>query len=224
MLRSQVIQPILDLYDNCRYLEIGVNAGETFNALKCAHKTAVEPKFLFDYKALATDRVRFFEKFSDEFFRDDVAANETYDVVFLDGLHQFEQTTRDLLNTLSHVDENSIIIVDDVIPSDYPASLFDPSDMIEMRRRANDPGGNWMGDVFKLVFFIRSFLPQWSYSTVAENHGQLVMWREPRNAPSMRVRDVVALEYRDIALDTSAFNITPFDEVLRRISEARARR
>lgn len=103
--RLNALGGIIDA-SNC--LEIGVYAGVTFNQVDIANKTAVDPKFAFNFHEYESDSVKFFEIESDEFFAKHVTSNFKFDVIYLDGLHKFEQTFRDLLNCLSFVHDKSI--------------------------------------------------------------------------------------------------------------------
>ena len=44
-------------------------------------------------------------------------ADHSLDLVYLDGLHTFEQTYRDLCNTLMHAHPATVILVDDTVPT-----------------------------------------------------------------------------------------------------------
>ena len=54
MLRSEVNQGIIDLFEDCSYLEIGVSLGVTFDKIIAHRKVAVDPAFAFDAGAAAT--------------------------------------------------------------------------------------------------------------------------------------------------------------------------
>lgn len=226
MLRSEVLQPLLDLFEAPRYLEIGVHSGETFFPLRAERKVAVDPAFRFDTRA--AERVDPSAEFhpvpSDAYFRGLRPDASPFDVAFIDGLHTFEQTLRDLLNVLGHVRRDSVVVIDDVLPSGYFASL--PDQRLFERLHAAVPGtpAAWMGDVYRLAPFIAAFLPNWSYATVAENHGQLVMWREPREPRRRSVESVARATYEETVLEREVFAIAPFAEVLARVRAARERR
>lgn len=103
------------------YLEIGVQEGITFNKIhKIPYKVAVDPVFRLEYKKYESENVKFFETTSDIFFQ----TNEIkFDIIFLDGLHEFKQTLRDFINALEFSHEKTIIIIDDVYPNDIYSSL-----------------------------------------------------------------------------------------------------
>lgn len=164
------------------YLEVGVAAGDTFRAVTIPTKWAVDPRFRFDYAPLETEKIRFFNVPSDDFFISGQAATP-FDIVFLDGLHTFEQTFRDFCSSLLMTHERSIIILDDTIPSDIYSSLPDINLAIQSRQRAGLKGRAWHGDVFKMIFAVHDFFPMLSYATVATGgNPQTIVWRERRSS------------------------------------------
>ena len=225
--RSTMINEFLGLFENPSYLEIGVNKGETFNKITAARKVAVDPKFLFDTTSYSvTGKVDFYEMRSDTFFSEIAGSLQAYDVVFIDGLHTFEQTLRDLLNAMMFSTPKSIMVIDDVLPDSYDASLPDLDQVYRLHNEAAKSGAHWpsssswMGDVFKIPFFIESFLSQFSYATVRETQGQTVVWREVRPVTALVSRSmetIARLDYRDTVLGRGSFNIQSFDIILSRV-------
>jgi predicted O-methyltransferase YrrM len=219
MKRSEVLQPILELYTSPRYLEIGVNTGETFFALSAARKVAVDPNFRFDIKAAQEreEHASFFEIESDRYFENLIEQEEKFDVIYLDGLHVFEQTLRDFTNALYYLTADGVIVVDDVVPSSYAASLPNEEAAVRLKHEINEADQSWMGDVYRLVFFIEAFYPQYDYATVIENHGQLVVWRSRRNAPTVThgsVRQIAEAPYESVFLNSDAFRRRPYAEII----------
>lgn len=224
MERCRVIQDLLDLYRDPSYLEIGVNQGHTFLPLSARVKVGVDPQFAFDIdRASRSDPTStFYSETSDSFFLRSFLSETKFDVIFIDGLHTYDQTLRDLMNSLQCLNDGGVIIVDDVMPSDYAASVEDISTMLLLRRQNGDSRLDWMGDVFKLVFFVQSFLPMFSYATIAENHGQTVLWRDAKARESQfTTRDIDALAFKDCYLHRDVFNLMPFDMIRERIRNVR---
>jgi hypothetical protein len=222
--RNRVVQSVLDLFDAPDYLEIGVNKGMTFNALKAATKVAVDPKFLFDFNAVAAEvpGTSFHETTSDDFFGRIAARGAGFDVIYLDGLHTAEQTIRDLINAISFLKPNGVIIIDDVFPCSYVASLPDRHETRVIRKATGDTLGAWMGDVYRLVFFVETFCQQFNYCTVNNNHGQLVMWREPRESVPLRtLTEVGEKAYKNIFLEKETFRFASIEQILKNIQNAR---
>ena len=229
--RAAVVQTFLDLFEHPRYLEIGVNRGETFHALKAGRKVAVDPYFLFDKEQReAEPGVEYHEVTSDEYFGL-IHDGGKFDVVFIDGLHTFDQTLKDLLNCQLVLQEHGVMIVDDVIPNSYDASLRDFTQVAVLREKTRELGllwqtdGSWMGDVFKIPFFVDQFLQQMSFATVAENHGQCVVWRQVRRGVEMPEADfdgVSRLDFRDTVLRRSGFRLRPLAQIAADVAHAYA--
>ena len=104
---------------SCRtYLEIGVNKGETFLDVNVASRVGVDPEFHFDWSLHhGKDGIRLHQCLSDTFFGS-IDPATTYDLIFVDGLHTFEQTYRDILHALRHSHPGTVIAIDDTIPCD----------------------------------------------------------------------------------------------------------
>lgn len=217
--RWQVVQSLLELYRDPRYLEVGVSRGGTFRRVEAARKVAVDPKFLFDWEADQKEfapATTFHQIPSDEYFgtRDP----EEFDVIFLDGLHTFEQTLRDLLNALERLAPGGVILIDDIRPTSYHASLPDQDRARELRFAApgvNVEDASWMGDVYRLVWFIDAFCQGLTYRTIDNNHGQAVVWRERRESVTDRpAREVADLSYADYMLNPDVMQRFTFGKIL----------
>ena len=98
-----------------RYLEIGIQSGNTLEAVLMPVRVGVDPNPLMNLSILPQG-VRVLPVTSDEFF--DSYAGPNFDLVFLDGLHEWFQTYRDILNSLNFLSDGGVILVDDVVPSD----------------------------------------------------------------------------------------------------------
>ena len=121
--------------DNCKYLEIGVCSGYIFNRLKLKNenKFGVDPETGGNYRMT-----------SDQFFEEN--KNKKFDVVFIDGLHHYDQCQRDIINSLNSLNENGIILIHDMIPNN---SLVEYTP----RRAINS---HWTGDVWKCAVEIQN--------------------------------------------------------------------
>lgn len=216
--RWEVVQALLDFYDDPRYLEVGVSTGGTFHHLKTAFQVAVDPKFRFDWKAEQARRgeqAQYHQVTSDEYFGSIIDPDQLFDVIYLDGLHTFEQTLRDLNNALNHLAPRGVILIDDVRPSSYQASLPDHANYLEVHKYVKGGKFAWMGDVYKLVWFIDTFYQSLSYATVANNHGQAVVWRERREFVTERgVTEVGNLSFDSFVLERETLLRRPFGEIV----------
>ena len=105
--RTTIINTLIERHGYKRYLEIGIGEGENFGGVKCEHKetndvfSAPNPSFKIHHKMT-----------SDLYFSK-LDPNETFDIIFVDGLHEYEQTLRDILNSLDHLAEGGSIVVHD---------------------------------------------------------------------------------------------------------------
>ncbi|OGA54313.1 MAG: hypothetical protein A3G24_03680 [Betaproteobacteria bacterium RIFCSPLOWO2_12_FULL_62_13] len=215
--RAEVVQGLLALFDQPRYLEIGVARGITFHAVTAAHKVAVDPKFRFniDEARSADPRAVYHPVTSDEYFGAIADPEIPFDVINLDGLHTVEQTLRDFTNALAFLTPAGVILIDDVVPSSYVASLRDLKRYRMLREALQVQSTEWMGDVYRLVFFIETFCQQISYRTIADNHGQLVAWRKRRPmVPERRIEDIGCLPYEEVVLQKSAFRFASFADII----------
>ena len=104
------------------YLEIGVHNGDTFFDVEIEYKDAVDPHFLFETSPLTSEKVRFFSQTSDAFWTSDKPLK--YDLIFIDGLHTFEQTFRDLLCSMRFSHDRTVWLIDDTLPTDVVFSAI----------------------------------------------------------------------------------------------------
>lgn len=165
-----------------RYLEIGVATGRTFLNVDVAEKQGVDPKFRFATADFASDRVRFFEMTSDRYFTEIATREDIFDIIFLDGLHTFEQTFRDFCASLAHAHADTVWILDNVFPSDVFSALPSRKRALSFRKQHGLNSRDWHGDVFKCLFTINDFFPTFSFRTVRPGPGnpQTFLVRRPR--------------------------------------------
>jgi hypothetical protein len=216
--RPDVLNGLLRLFTHATYLEVGVNRGETFLQVKANRKVAVDPKFLFslDDARTAHSGSEFHEVTSDIYFSDIISPSDKFQLIYLDGLHTFEQTLRDFVNATQFLAQDGIIVIDDVIPSSYQAALPDQLDAFKVKEFTGDPDNSWMGDTYKLVFFINSFFPGYNLRTISNNHGQAVVWRRPRAMDVFRsytMAEIVSLEFLDVIKQEDVFHKKDFDTI-----------
>jgi hypothetical protein len=134
MNRTEILNKLIQKNKFRSYLEIGVNTpnqpGYNWIGVSCETKHGVDPNVNTTYCMT-----------SDEFFSNHIS--QKYDIVFVDGLHLFEQAYRDIENSLSNLNENGIIVVHDCNPT---------SEITQRRERVSDA---WHGDVWKAILKLR---------------------------------------------------------------------
>lgn len=89
-------------------------------------------------------------------------SDETYDIVFIDGLHLCEQVHRDILNSLAHLRPGGVVVLHDMLPETEQAQLR------EMCK------GDWNGDCWKAFVKYRKESPFECY-TVDQDFGCAVI-------------------------------------------------
>jgi len=125
--RIAVVNLLLNKFQNPSYLEIGCASDSLFNSVPVERKVGVDPS--------SGGNVR---ETSDDFFKTN---NKKFDVVFIDGLHTYEQVRRDIINSINALNEGGWIAVHDVLPRSW----------IEHHVPIISQGA-WTGDVWKVAF------------------------------------------------------------------------
>ena len=110
---------------NARYLEIGCASNALFDSVSSIYKTGVDP---------ASGGTHCMT--SDSFFANN---QEIFDVIFIDGLHEYEQVHRDAINALKAVEVGGFIAFHDFLPSTWKEHHVP---------RISDA---WTGDCWKLA-------------------------------------------------------------------------
>lgn len=88
--------------DSPRYLEIGCCDNALFDSVAIDNKIGVDP-----------DKGGTHRMTSDEFFEQN---SETFDIVFIDGLHEYEQVRRDAINSLACLAPGGFVAFHDFLP------------------------------------------------------------------------------------------------------------
>jgi hypothetical protein len=173
------LNSLANINSSQNYLEVGVCTGETFLQIDVPFKIGVDPNFVFSFKDYANEDTKFYEMSSDEFWSNPHNNKYKFDLIYLDGLHTFEQTFRDFCASLKHSHDSTIWLLDDTCPIGWFAAHPDPVFVWKARKLLRIKETFWMGDVFKVFLAIHDFFPQFSYATFPK-HGQTVVWKESR--------------------------------------------
>ena len=136
--RFDIINLLIAKTSAKKYLEIGVEDGDSINAIKCAKKHGVDP----------ASRNATHHQTSDEFF-EMLNKSYKYDVIFVDGLHVADQAERDIVNSLEHLNDNGYIVVHDC----NPPTAWHQRPYAEARKNGCR---KWNGDVYKAIVRLRA--------------------------------------------------------------------
>lgn len=105
MKRFDIINTLIKKYNYKTYLEIGTQHGQCFVEIVADYKESVDPEKVFEGVT--------HEMTSDEYFSQN---DKTFDIIFIDGLHTEEQTSKDIVNALECLNEGGTIILHDCLP------------------------------------------------------------------------------------------------------------
>ena len=197
-MRVERLNRIAEIVGAKRYLEVGVFEGHTFRALDFDLMVGVDPSFAFDVTPFASTKRVFCHQTSDAFF--ETSDHAPFDLIYLDGLHTFQQTLRDFMWSMKFAHARTVWLLDDTVPNDPFSALPDQARCYRIRHSLGNPDWSWMGDVFKVGYFIRDFMPQFNLRTF-EGHGQTVVWRGTQRAFTPTVGEVgriAAMDYMDM--------------------------
>jgi len=203
---SRRINELVKCMESCeRYLEIGVQHGVTLEGIEVNERWGVDPDPLFSLRKLPIG-THVQTMTSDDFF--ETIRNDTtqFDVIFIDGLHEWKQTYRDLYNAFDKLKPNGVVLLDDVVPTDEFSALPDFSESLAQRRAAGLSGEFWHGDVWKCITVINEHVPalQWRVIDPKFGNPQALLWRKNSNE-SVEFPTIEALgsEYENLDYKTA---------------------
>ena len=97
---------------------------------------------------------------SDAYFSEKYLEGKLIGIAFIDGLHTFEQTISDFFNVLKYCDNDSIVIIDDTVPSDKFSSYRSADEAYRARILAGlENSYLWHGDVFQVIPNLLELIP-----------------------------------------------------------------
>jgi len=108
-MKHDVINKIIQDKGYKSYLEIGIAYGHNFQLINCENKKGVEPELIPNKKV--ADKT--FKGTSDDFFKQNT---ETFDLIFIDGLHHAEQLEKDIINSYDVLNNGGMILIHDINP------------------------------------------------------------------------------------------------------------
>jgi len=128
--RWDLIQYLIDKYSFKKYLEIGCDDDASFSKIKIEKKIGVDP---FSGGTIRDS--------SDNFFKNN---KDFFDIIFIDGLHIYNQVIKDINNSLKFLNKDGFILIHDCLPRTKAHQAIP-------RYR-----GSWNGDVWKAIVEMRT--------------------------------------------------------------------
>lgn len=168
--RDQIIQEIINKKKYKTYLEIGCDDNQVFSKIKI-QKIGVDP--------VSGGTIR---DTSDNFFKRN---NKKFDIIFIDGLHEYDQVKKDINNSLFFLNNNGVIFLHDCMPQGF---------IYQAVPRAN---AAWNGDVWKNIVETRTKIEIDTYLIHADQGMGMILKRPNRNLLNLQKNDFKKLKYKD---------------------------
>jgi len=171
MTRLELLNLIARMTNARDYLEIGVAEGNTLANVIAPNRTGVDPApryYAMNAERLAAIKaMEVHESESDHFFAHNT---RTFDLIFVDGLHLYEQAMKDLLNALDVLNPGGFVLVHDLVPLEAAHAA---------RNRTTEL---WNGDVWKVVFDLWRHHKNVGYFVMDDDAGVGVLWKKHEDA------------------------------------------
>ena len=187
--RWELINKIISKNNYKDYLEIGCFDDDCFKKINCENKTGVDP--------IRGGTIR---KTSDDFFKEN---NYFFDIIFIDGLHEYDQVKRDITNSIKFLKKNGIILCHDSLPEQY------------LEQTVPFSIGIWVGDVWKAIIEFRMF-EDLDICVCTIDHGvSLIKKRKNSDYLNLNLKNFKELKYGFYKKNYSKImNLKSFDEAI----------
>ena len=153
--RFEIIQDIIDFKKYNSYLEIGCDRNQSFSNIKIEKRVGVDPVEGGTHKMT-----------SDYFFS---INKDNFDIIFIDGLHEYSQVMKDIKNSLKFLNKDGIILLHDCLPR----TIWN-----QITPRLNS---DWNGDVWKSIVHCRTLENIDTYTFIADRGIGLIFPRKNKN-------------------------------------------
>ena len=169
--RFEIIQNIITQQKYNNYLEIGCDRNENFSKINVQNKVGVDP--------LRGGTLRMT---SDVFFKNNT---KKFDLIFLDGLHTYEQTIKDIDNSLKILNERGVILIHDCLPKKIWNQIVPRM------------YGHWNGDVWKAIVHSRTYNYADTYTCIADHGLGIIFKRKNKNILKTNISNFKDLKFKD---------------------------
>ena len=185
--RFDIINKIIKNKNFKSYLEIGCQSDVNFSLITIDNKIGVDPQ------SGGTHRMTSYEFF--------IQNKDTFDLIFIDGLHIYEQVIKDIDNSLKVLKENGIILVHDCLP----AKIW--------HQTIPQTHTSWNGDVWKSIVNSRTREDIDTYTIKADHGLGLILKRKNKDILTHNIENFKKLTFKDY--------YTNHDKFMRLIDEKR---
>ncbi|MBL6861360.1 MAG: class I SAM-dependent methyltransferase [Candidatus Pelagibacter bacterium] len=168
--RWDLIDYLNTTYKFNSYLEIGCDDDQLFSKISIKEKIGVDPVSGGNYRAKSED---FFDKNLKKF-----------DLVFIDGLHEYHQVKKDILNSIKFLNKEGFILVHDCLPRSISAQAVPRFRNI------------WNGDVWKAIVELRTY-PNLEIFTCLADEGISII-QVKKNSQILKIeKNIADLKFKD---------------------------
>lgn len=143
MNRWDIINTIIKKKNYYSYLEVGTSNFLNYNQIIINNKECIDPQIQYYGKYT-------YNMTSDEAFKIIIQNKKKYDIIFIDGLHNSVQVTKDIKNSLLSLNSGGTIVLHDCNPPTPWHACIPPPNPI------NRP---WNGDCYKSIIEYRFLNP-----------------------------------------------------------------
>ena len=169
--RHEIIQETINRKNYKSYLEIGCDQDELFSKITIEKKIGVDPA--------SGGTVR---DTSDNFFKKN---NAKFDIIFIDGLHEYDQVKKDINNSLIFLNDNGVIFLHDCMPMRF---------IYQAVPRAT---GLWNGDVWKNIVESRTKSEIDTYVVHADHGIGMILKKTNKKMLNLSINNFKKLKFKD---------------------------
>ena len=188
--RWDLIQHIINKYNYTSYLEIGCDKDQSFSRIKINKKIGVDP--------ISGGTIR---DTSDNFF---INNKDKFDIIFIDGLHHYEQVIKDIYNSLDILNDNGHILIHDCLPRTIAHQAIP-------RYR-----GSWNGDVWKSIVELRTKSNLEVFTCEIDFGVGVIRKKNNTNPLDIKINDFKKLKFKDYYYNNKEFmNVISYDQILK---------
>ena len=167
--RLDLIKHVIKKNDYKNYLEIGCHNNEVFDKIEI-EKIGVDPISGGNYKGT-----------SDKFFKKNL---KKFDCIFIDGLHEYSQVRKDILNSIEILNKDGIIILHDCLPPSIS------------HQRVPRTRYTWNGDVWKAIVEARTWEHVDTYTVLSDQGLGLIKKEKNSNVLNIGNQSFKKLKYK----------------------------
>jgi len=167
--RVELIKYMIENKNYKKYLEIGCHNDEVFNKISI-EKIGVDPVSGGNFRGT-----------SDEFFKKN---KSNFDCIFIDGLHEYKQVKRDILNSIKFLENDGIIILHDCLPPSID------------RQRVPRTRYTWNGDVWKAIVEVRTWSHVDTYTILSDQGLGIIQKKYNSDILNLKITNFDKLSYK----------------------------